>query len=273
MLEELLANPVVQAGVAPPFLAALIVAVALSPLRLGGLAVIAAFVVCVHFVTGIEFTPLTATRKILILAIAAAGIGPLLDFALKPTRIGVALIAVGAAGGALWAFWPVILQKPGMQAWLFGGSAVVALAFMVGFAQARLAGDGVRAGAAALALGLGVGIAAIFSASLSYGLYGIALGAGAGGFLLPQMIRGRKAAAGATFTVPAMLIGGLVAVGAMLLAQLPWYCVLILALVPVAVRLPGPEQAPVWLQAVVFSLYGFVIAGVACALAWPSSQT
>lgn len=271
-MEELLANPAVQAGVAP-FLAALIVAVALSPLRLGGLAVIAAFLVCIHFVTGIQFTPLTATRKILILAIAAAAIGPLLDFALKPTRIGVALIALAAAGGALWAFWPVIMQKPGTQAWLFGGSAAVALAVMVGFAQAQLAGDGIRAGAAALALGLGAGIAAVFAASLSYGLYGIALGAGAGGFLLPQMIRGKKAAAGATFTVPAMLIGGLVAVGAMLLAQLPWISVLILALVPVAVRLPGPEKAPVWLQAIVFSLYGFVIAGVASALAWPSSQT
>jgi hypothetical protein len=271
-LQELLANPAFQAGVAP-FLAALIVAAALSPVRLGGLAVIAAFLVCMHFVSGIQFTPLTATRKILILAIVAAAVGPLLDLAVKPTRVGVALIALGFAAGALWAFWPVILQKPGLLPWLFGGIAVAAVAWMVGFSHAQLAGDGVRAGAAALALGLGAGIAAVFSASLSYGLYGIALGAGAGGFLLPQMIRGRKAVAGATFTLPAMLIGGLVAVGAMLLAQLPWYCVLILSLIPIAVRLPAPEKAPVWLQAVVFSVYGFVIAAVACALAWPSSQT
>lgn len=270
-MEEFLAHPAFQAGVAP-FLAALIVSVALAPIRLGGLAVIVAFLACMYLVTGIQFTPLTATRKIVILAIAAAAIGPLLDFALKPMRIGVALIAVAAAGGALWAFWPVILQKPGTQAWLLGGSAAVALAVMVGFAQAQLAGDGVRAGAAALALGLGAGIAAIFAASLSYGLYGIALGAGAGGFLLPQMIRGKKAPAGATFTVPAMLIGGLVAVGAMLLAQLPWYSVLILALVPVAVRLPGAEKGPVWLQAVVYSIYGIIVAGVACVLAWPSSS-
>jgi hypothetical protein len=271
LLEEFLANPAFQAGVAP-FLAALTVCVVLSPMRLGGLAIIVAFLVCVYFVTGIQFTPLTATRKILILGIATAVIGPLLDFALKPTRIGVALIAVAAAGGALWAFWPVILQKPGTQVWLLGGSAAVALAVMVGFAQAQLAGDGLRAGAAGLALGLGTGTAAIFSASYSYGMYGIALGAGAGAFLLPQMIRGKKAVAGATFTLPAMLIGGLVAVGAMLLAQLPWYSVLSLALVPVAVRLPGPEKRSVWLQAVVYSIYGFIIAGVACALAWPSSS-
>jgi hypothetical protein len=271
-LQELLANPAVQAGVAP-FVAAVIVAVALSSLRLGGLAAIAAFLVCTHFVTGIQFSPLTATRKVLVLAIVAAAIGPLLDFALRPTRIGVALVALAAAGAALWAFWPVIVQKPGTQAWLLGGSAAIALAVMAGFAQAKLAGDGVRAGAAALSVGLGAGIAATISGSLTYGLYGIALGAGAGGFLLPQMVRGKKAVAGATFTLPAMITGGLVAAGAMLLAQLPWYCVLVLALVPVSVRLPGPEKGPVWLQAFVFSLYGFVIAGVACALAWPSSQT
>jgi hypothetical protein len=119
---------------------------------------------------------------------------------------------------------------------------------------------------------VGAGTAAIFSASFSYGSYGMALGAGAGAFLLPQMIRGKKAIAGATFTLPAMLIGGLVAVGAMLLAQLPWYSALILALVPVAVRLPGPEKRSVWLQAIVYSTYGFIVAGAACILAWPSSS-
>jgi hypothetical protein len=251
---------------------ALILAIALAPLRVGGLAAIAAFLVCTHFVSGIQFTPLTATRKILILCIGAAALGPLLDFALKPTRIGIVLLALAAGGGVLWAFWPVIMQKPATQAWLLAGSACTALAFMVGFAQARLSQDAVRAGAAALALGLGAGIAAILSASLSFGLYGIALGAGAGGFLLPQMVRGKKAAAGSTFVLPAMLIGGLVASGAMFLAQLPWYSVLMLALIPLGVRLPGPEKGPVWLQAIVFSLYGFVIAGAACAMAWPSSQ-
>jgi hypothetical protein len=168
--------------------------------------------------------------------------------------------------------WPVIVQKPAQQAWLMAGSATVAVAAMVGFAQAWLAADAIRAGAAALGLGLGAGVAAVLGASLSYGLYGVALGAGAGGFLLPQMIRGKRTAAGATFALPAMTIGGFVAVGAMVLAQLPWYSVLILALIPAAVRLPGPDNGPVWLQAVVFSLYGFAIAGVACALAWPSPQ-
>jgi hypothetical protein len=66
-----------------------------------------------------------------------------------------------------------------------------------------------------------------------------------------------------------MLIAALVGGGAVLLAELQWYCLALLALIPLVVRLPGPARAPVWLQAVIFSLYGFAVAGIACYLAWP----
>ncbi|MEW6690539.1 MAG: hypothetical protein AB1452_15795 [Pseudomonadota bacterium] len=270
-MDEFLSNPAVQAG-GVPFLAALIAAVALQPVRLGGLALVAAFLSCMYLVSGLQLTPLTATRKILILGIAAPAVGVLADFAFRPTRAGAALMAVAAGAAALWVFWPVLAQKSAAQAWLLGATTAVATVFMVGFAQLQLASDALRAGAAALGLGLGVGVASIFSASASYGSYGIALGAGAGGFLLPQMIRGKPAFAGTTFALTAMLLGGLVAAGAMILAQLPWYAVLVLALVPLAARMPVPARAPVWLQAVLFSLYAFVVAAVACALAWPSNQ-
>lgn len=263
-MEDLLSNPAVQGGVAP-FMVALVVALLLRPLRLGGLAVLAAFLTAMYFVSGLTFTPLTATRKIVVLGISAPLVGILADFAFKPTRIGAAVLALCAAAGALWTFWPVLAQKPAMEGWLLGASAVVAIAFMVGYAQLYLAEDAVRAGAAGLGLGLGTGIAATLAATASYGLYGIALGAGAGAFLLPQMITGKKSSAGATFTLTVTLTVGLVAAGAMILAKLPWYSLLVLALVPVGTRLPVPEKAPVWLQAVLLSFYSFIIGGIACA--------
>lgn len=266
-MQELLGNPAVQGGVAP-FVVALVAVLLLAPLRLGGLAVAAAFLTVMYFVSGLTFTPLTATRKILVLSIAAPAVGVLADFAFKPTRIGVAVLVVCAAAGALWAFWPVLARRPATEAWLLGASAVVSVAFIVGFAQAFLATDAVRAGSAGLALGFGAGVAAILGASNVYGLYGIALGAGAGAFLLPQMITGKKSHAGFTFTLSVTLTAGLVAAGAMILAKLPWFSLLVLALVPAGARLPVPERAPVWLQAVLLSLYGFMIAGAACALAW-----
>jgi hypothetical protein len=268
-MNDLLAHPAVQGGVAP-FVVALILVLVLQPFRLAGLAVAVAFVASMWLAnSGLQFTPLTALRKILLVGTAAPLVGVLVDFAFKPTRLGSAILAAAAGAAALWVFWPIIAAKPPHEAWLRGGTAVLAAALSVGIAQACLAGDPVRAGASGLAFGLGVGFAAILGATLTYGIYGTAVGAASGAFLLPQMIRGRTGAAGATFLLPAMLIAALVGGGAVLLAELQWYCLALLALIPLVVRLPGPARAPVWLQAVIFSLYGFAVAGIACYLAWP----
>lgn len=266
-MNELLNHPAVQGGLAP-FAAALLVALVLGRVRLGGLSVVAAFATTVFFVAGFSFTPLTATRKIILLGFAAPIVGVLADFAFKPTKIEAVVLALAGGAAALWVFWPVLAQKEAAQAWLLGGTAVASVAWLIGFSQVYLSGDGVRAGAAGLGLGLGTGIAAILAASASYGMYGIALGAGAGAFLLPQMITGKTSEAGATYMLTAALIAGLIAAGAMVLADLRWYSVLVLALVPVAASLPVPQKAPLWLQAILVSLYAFLVAGAACALNW-----
>ncbi|HVL37591.1 MAG TPA: hypothetical protein VM489_18120 [Burkholderiales bacterium] len=271
MTQELLSNPAVQGGVAP-FVVALLVALVLARAQLAGLAVLAAFLTCTYFVAGFQLTPLTALRKVLLVVVAAGLLAVLLDFAFRPTRVGFALVAVGCAAASLWAFGPVIATRPGAEAWRLGAVVAVSVAFMVGFSMRVLASDGVRAGAAALGTGLGVGVAAIIGASASLGLQGISLGAGAGAFLLPQMIRGKKAFAGATLTLPAMLIGALLACAAMVLAELPWHAVLVLAAIPAVAALPLPRSAPAWAQAVLCTLYTLVVAGAACALAWPASQ-
>lgn len=267
-MEELLSNPAVQGGVAP-FLAGLVATLVFMRLRLAGLAVVAGFLTCTYFVSGFHVSPLTVTRKIVLLAIAAPVIGVLIDFAFKPNPMAAGLLGLAAAAGALWTFWPVIAAKPAAEAWRLGAIAALSVGFMVAFGQRVLAPDAVRAGAAGLALGLGVGVAAIFGASAALGLQGIAVAAASGAFLLPQMVRGRKIFAGATFTFPAMLTAGLIAAAAMVLAQLPWFAVAALAVVPVGAGLPVPGRAPVWLQAVLCSLYAFIIAGAACVLAWP----
>ncbi len=145
---------------------------------------------------------------------------------------------------------------------------MLATAWVIAYSERRLAGDGVRAGAAGLALGIGTGIASIFGAALTYGLYGVAVAAGSGAFLLVQMVTGKRSYAGATFTLSVTAVAILIAAAAMILAELPWYSVVVLALVPLAANLPLPAGAAPWLQAVLSSLYGFVVAGIACALAW-----
>src|SRR5437867_3530397 len=125
-MQEMLANPAVQ-GVLAPFIAALIVAALLAPLRLGGLAVVAAFATAVYFIAGFTFAPLTATRKIVLLGLAAPLAGIVIDFAFRPTRLEAWVLALGGAAAAAWIFWPVLAQKDPERALLLGGTAVLAL--------------------------------------------------------------------------------------------------------------------------------------------------
>jgi hypothetical protein len=269
-VDDLLTHPAFHGGIAP-FAVALVVAVALHRLQLAGLSVLAAFMTCMYLVSGLQLTPLTATRKVMLVGVLAGVVGVAWDRLFTPARHAATLAAL-AAVGTVWVFWSVLVQKPTAEAWLLGASAAFAVAFLVGSAQRWLAADGIRAGAAALGLGVGVGIAAIFSASATYGLYGIAIGAGAGAFLLPQMIVGRKWLAGSAFVLPAMLLSGLVGAGAMILAQLPWYSQLLFALVPLAACAPTMVAAPIWLQATMLSAYSISIAALASILAWPGAQ-
>lgn len=270
-MQELLENPIVQGGAAP-FVAGLVVALVLARARLGGLAVLAGFATAVALVSGFTFSPLTATRKIILCTLLAPVVGLAVDFAFKPNRVGAIVLALAAAAAALWAFWPVLAQKEMREAVVIGGTACVVLAFLVGYGLAVLADRPVESASAALMLGVGAGVLAILGASASFGLYGIAVGAGAGGLLLVMMLAGKAYPAGATLVLAAAVASGLLVSGTMVLAQLQWYAVLTLALTPVAAGLPGPARARVWLRAIVHSFYALVPAAAACALAYFGSR-
>src|SRR2546428_6975969 len=149
-MQEVLPHPAVQGGLAP-FVGALIVAALFVPLRLGGLAVVAAFATAVYFIAGFTFEPLTATRKIILLGLAAPLAGIVIDFAFRPTRLEAWVLALGGAAAAAWIFWPVLAPQDLERALLPGGIAVLATALTGGFSHSRPAGDGGRAGAGGLA--------------------------------------------------------------------------------------------------------------------------
>jgi hypothetical protein len=259
-------HPAVQGGIAP-FVAGLVVAMVFFRFRLAGLAIAAGFCATAYFINGFSFTPLTATRKIILLAPAAALIGVLCDAFARPTR--ATAMALGLASGALsiWVFWSVLVQKDLLQTLALGAGAALWVALVVSL-TCGLAVQPVRAGAAGLGPGLGTGAAAVLGATASYGLLGIALGASAGAFLLVQMALNRKTDAGFTFTLPAGLLAAVVGVGAVLLAQLPWHALALLALVPLAARLPAPERAPVGFQAVILASYALAAGAIAGVVAW-----
>src|SRR5262249_34463263 len=191
----------VQGGLAP-FVVGLAVAAILGRAKLGGLAVSAGFCVAGPLLSGPAVSPLNATRKILPLAPGAPALGVLVDLAAQRGRTPAVLIALACGALTVWVFWSVLQQKTPTQALLLGGGTAAFVAWVV-WTTLALAGQPVRAGAAALMLGLGVGVSAVLAASALLGLYGIAVGAAAGGVLLWQMVTRRKIAAGFTPTLSA----------------------------------------------------------------------
>lgn len=213
------------------------------------------------------FWPLTATRKILLLAVVAPAVGVLADLALKPNRLTGMFSGAVFALASVWVFWSVLAQRPVGEA-IALGAGIAAFVFWTTAFTVALDTQPIRLGAAGLALGLGTGIGAILGASAVLGLFGIALAAGTGGFLLVAMIRGELVAGGKTLALSAAVISSLVGAGALVLAKSPWWSLAILALVPLAARLPIAGSAPAWLQAIIVSLYTLSVAATYCFLAW-----
>jgi hypothetical protein len=232
-MQDLLQNPMVQAGIAP-LVVALAVALALWRTRHAWVAVIAAYAVAMALSSGISFSPLTAGRKVMLLALLAPVLGAALD-RLDAARLRALPAVLSVLGGlaTLWVFATLLGQREGGERLLAGAGMV---AFVGGFVylSLRLREQGAAGGAHGIAAGLGVGVAALLSASVGYLTGGVALAAGTGAVMLLQFVFNRTAAPGYTGMLPLAVAPALFATATVMLAQLPWYALPLLAAVPLA---------------------------------------
>ena len=262
-MEAWLQHPAVYAGLAP-FLAAFIVALALYPLRVDGLAAAAGFFVTAWLIGELQLVA-TTNGKLMLAALAAPALGLVADFAFRSGRTTAYILGVAFGCVALWVFSSALWQKPVLQLFIAGGGIVLFVAWTVAW-TATLHADSVRAGATGLGLGLGAGIAALMAASAPVGYLAVGLGAACGGFLIVQMIFSRRVDAGLVFCLAVGVQGALVAAAALLLGRFGWLELAILALVPLAARLPVPPRWPVWTQVVLASVYTLACGGAAVAV-------
>jgi hypothetical protein len=267
-------DPFVQAAVhggAAPFVAALIVGAVLGRTRLAWISIVAGYATMVALAVGFSFDPLTAARKIVLLILLAALIGVVYDAVAAGSRNGALALAGAAGAAAVWAVFSVLVQKEGDAAW--GASVGIPLfAALLAWLVLELRNDGMRTGAAGLGLGLATGIAGLMSASIGYFLGGVSIAAGAGAMLLVQIVSPRTRAPGALGGFTIGVACALFASGALMLAQLPWYALPALLVVPLAARLPAPERLHPFVRAALLSLYTLAAAGVPIAAAWIATR-
>lgn len=260
-------HPLVQSGAAP-LAAALLVALALRPVRLAGLAAGAGFLAAVWLIGNFALEPLTAARKLVLGGTAAIAVGALLDIVkVRLESPGRTVLGLAFGACAVWMLWTVLVQPPLAQSIAMGAGSLALTAWLV-IATVAAAVDPIRSGAAGVALGLGSGVAATLGASALLGQYGIALGMGCAGFLLVAAARGGRDAPSSGVALTAAAVAGLVLSGAVALASLSWLTLPFFALVPLAARLPLPRAANAWVRTPLALLYTGIAAGVACAVAW-----
>ena len=253
-MEAWLHQPLVYAGLAP-FLTGFIVALALYPLRVDGLAATAGFCVTAWLIGELQFTGST-NGKLMLAALLAPALGLLADFAFRSGRTTAYILGLVFAFIAVWVFSAGLWQKPVVQLFIAAGGIVLFVAWTTAW-TATLHADSVRAGATGLGLGLGAGMVSYLA---------LGLGAACGGFLLVQMLFNRRVDAGLVFCLAVGVQGALLAVAALMLGRLGWIELAILALVPLAVRLPLPPRWPVWAQVLLASVYTLACGGAAVAV-------
>jgi hypothetical protein len=269
-MQDFLNHPAVQAGIAP-LVVALVVGALLSRTKFAWLAIIAGYATTIALSTGFAFTPLTVARKTLLLGLLAPLIGIVADFLPKGSRAVRILLAVAAGVVSCWVFASILQQREGIAKIIAAGGVLLFTAVLVA-ATVRHADDGLRAGAAGLGLGLAVGIAGVLSASIGALASGVSIAAASGALLLIQVIQSRALPAGYTGTLPIGLLCALVPAGTMFLAELPWYALPLLAIVPIVVGLPAPDRAPTIVRAAILAFYALVAAALPILAAWYAAR-
>jgi len=265
-MEALLTRPEVQSAAAP-----LLVALAVGlVLRAFGrpwplLGAVAGFLATAWLVNGLQFTPLTGTRKIIVIAVAAGVAGIFLDLMprLRGRLVWLVLLSTGAA---LWLIWRVLVRREGVDLIVVGAPAVAYVVWLTLSLDVGRRRE-IPTLAAGLALALGTGAVNMLGSSALLGQLAFGLGAAIGGVFL-LVVFWKDSVAGAVFTVPAGILTGLLGYAGYSFAKVPWYALAVLAIVPLAAHIPLPQAWPRIVRAVVHTLFGVIVAVAAVGVVW-----
>jgi len=276
-MEQILNRPELQSAVAP-FVIALLVYFGLRKVSAQAWlwAVCAAFLVSALLINGVTVTPLTGTRKIILLVLISFLAAALLPRLLPRINLQRAVTAGAAVLALLWVFWAVLARmEAGAIALFLAGS--IGLALWLLFLFDRLAHNDARLHAAGFSLLLGVGLAATAAASALLGQLALALSTASAGAFLGWVLFAKKdeaeAAHASITTLPYVLAPLLLGLAAVIFARLPWYALLALAAIPLAVSLLPLKPDSRFLSALLSSLPGLVIAIAVGFWIWQSGSS
>jgi len=274
-MEQILSRPEIQSAVIP-FIVGLAVAAGLRKFTASGWmwALLFAFLASVLLINGATVMPLTGTRKIILLVLGAGLVAAVVPYVLRSIRVQRQLATGLVILAMLWVFWPVV-ERHGRNAIVFFLAGGLVLIWFTAWGLDRCRRHESRLHGAGFGLLLGTGLCAIAGASALLGQLSLALAAACGGLLLAWVLPGTAGADGVRnrplailpYLMPAVMIG----LAATLFARLPWYALAPLAAIPLATSLLPFDSENRFLNALVNSLPGLIIAAATAFWFWQAS--
>lgn len=276
-MDQLLNRPELQSAVIP-FIVALSCYLGLKKFTASAWiwALFAAFLVSSSLINGITLTPLTGTRKIILLVLASfmvAGLAPVIIQRVNLRRGASTLLGVMAI---LLVFWKVVarMETAAMISFMVGG---VAFVLWLTWAFGRLASNPARLHGAGFSLLLGTGLSAIAGASALLGQLALSLAFASGAVLLAWVLVGKSTAPAqpnrSISTLPYALAPSLFGLAAVVFASLPWYALIPLASIPLVAKIMPGKPDSRFLAGLAGSLPGLMIAFAVAFWVWQTGNS
>lgn len=237
--------PVWSHGIVVPFGAGLIACELFRRLRLSGLALLAGVCVTALLATELAQGPAFTSplERVLWATLAAGAVGLLLQPLPYATRWMPWAAGVTAGLAAVWIGWSDLAGRPLWSA-LAHGLLAAAYAICVGAIITSASTSPERAGATGAGLGLAAGITMWLAGAAPLAYIPLAAGAACAGYLAAQILGNERVPCGTVLALPLAAACALAPAEAMLAGRLPWYQLLMLAIVPAVGLTPVSNRLP-----------------------------
>ncbi len=267
-MNQFLNRPEIQSAVIP-FIVGLLVYIALrKPITNSWIwAIFAAFLISVGLINGLTITPLTGTRKIILLVLASFIVAGLIQHWIASIQMRRAVISALAIFALLWVFWKVILRMDASAMAQFLAGSVMFVLWLL-WAFEKIDKDEARLHSAGFSLLLGTGLSATAGASALLGQLALSLSAASGGVLLGWVLLGKFVDTKTNSALPYALSAALLGLAAVIFARMPWYALIPLAFIPFATGFVPKVSDTRFTNALVSSLPGLCIASATAFWVW-----
>lgn len=278
---NLLHLPEIQSGLIP-FVSSLIFALVLHSRwpQWSALSALAGFYIGAASMGVLDLTPTRSTNRIFLLGLGFIALGSIVD--IIPNRssnsrirqvfnpIGLVILAIVIS--VSWLIYSPLSRQGGMEM-VWSLLSAIAWSALIAAGLLTLDRQPIRAYTAITFLALAIGICTALGASIFLGQLAIGLSASCGALLLMACFTNVQRVPFKFIAVAAFLCAA-IGVAGVIFAKVTWLTLLLLAGVPLIVRLPLPVAWPRLAQASVVSVFAALAGSLAVSLAlWQKAQS